>query len=430
MQTPAGLSYGTPGPLTAMTTSPMPGSALNQLRTPILEPSTSFPSFAPSLLWGTRVEDIEEMVKEAELYVQSRNETMAEAKYREALSGYEKLLPSTDDRTLEIAYRLADLYASQKMMEKADEVLDQMNRKIVGQRGLSHQKSNVHFLRISNMYRKWGREADARILIQRLVETRTHTSAATPFASLPGIPVPSIQSLLRDGRASTNIPRNIRSSVDSELKFFEKQLTEMSTVDSLMMLEPEILATMETCKQNLAKLHIPLLEAATLLMELSDSVGKRVKTEVASSLLRRVHEHSESACLTVLQERVESLDLGAVREIIAITDKLIELRGDRGTSTVQRLLELLSCRVDEDFADEPSHIVITYVHITHMYASRKENDAMKIWLESALSRSMALLSDRCTLRRDLESILKVENVADIDCVIRTTVEDLVIDHPL
>jgi tetratricopeptide (TPR) repeat protein len=370
------------------------------------------------------------MVKEAELYVQSRNETMAEAKYREALSGYEKLLPSTDDRTLEIAYRLADLYASQKMMEKADEVLDQMNRKIVGQRGLSHQKSNVHFLRISNMYRKWGREADARILIQRLVETRTHTSAATPFASLPGIPVPSIQSLLRDGRASTNIPRNIRSSVDSELKFFEKQLTEMSTVDSLMMLEPEILATMETCKQNLAKLHIPLLEAATLLMELSDSVGKRVKTEVASSLLRRVHEHSESACLTVLQERVESLDLGAVREIIAITDKLIELRGDRGTSTVQRLLELLSCRVDEDFADEPSHIVITYVHITHMYASRKENDAMKIWLESALSRSMALLSDRCTLRRDLESILKVENVADIDCVIRTTVEDLVIDHPL
>ena len=370
------------------------------------------------------------MVKEAELYVQSHDETMAEAKYREALSGYEKLLPPTDDRTLEIAYRLADLYASQKMMEKADEVLDQMNRKIVGQRGLSHQKSNVHFLRISNMYRKWGREADARILIQRLVETRSHTSAATPFASLPGIPVPSIQSLLRDGRASTSIPRNIRSSVDSELEFFAKQLTEMSTVDSLMMLEPEILATMETCKQNLAKLHIPLLEAATLLMELSDSVGKRAETEVASSQLRRVHEHSESACLTVLQERAESLDLGAVREIIDIVDKLIELRGDRGTSTVQRLLELLSCRIDEDFADEPSHIVLTYVNITHMYASRKENDAMKLWFESALSRSMALLSDRSTLRRSLESIFKVENVADVDCVIRTTVADLVIDHPL
>jgi tetratricopeptide (TPR) repeat protein len=413
-----------------MITSPMPASAPDQLRTPILEPSTSFPIFAPSLLGGTRIEDIEEMVKEAELHVQSHNETMAEAKYREALSGYEKILPPTDDRTLEIAYRLADLYASQKMMEKADEVLDQINRKIVGQRELSHQKSNVHFLRISNIYRRWGREADARILIQRLVKTRTHTSAATPFASLPGIPVPSIQSLLRDGRASTSIPSNICFSVDSELDFFRKQLTLMSTVDSLMMLEPEILATMETCKQNLAKLHTSLLWATTLLLELSDSVGKRVESEVASSLLRRVHEYSESACLTVLHERAESLDLGAVRRIIAIVDKLIKLRGNQGTSTVQRLLELLSCRVDEDFADEPSHIVITYVHITYMYSSRNENDTMKLWLESALSRSLALLSDRCTLRKDLESILKVENVADIDSVIRTSIRDLVIDNPL
>lgn len=413
-----------------MTTSPMPGSALNQLRTPISEPSASFPLFAPELPWGMRVEDVEEIVKDAESYVQSHNETMAEAKYREALSGYETLLPPTDDRTLEIAYRLADLYASQKMMGKADEVLDQMNRKIVGQRGLSHQKSNVHFLRISNMYRKWGREADARILIQRLVETRTQPSAATPFASLPGIPVPSIQSLLRDGRASASNPSTIRSTVELELKFLKTQLTEMSTVDSLMMLEPEILATMQTCKQNLAKLHVQLLEAATLLMKLSDSLGKRMETEVASSQLRRAHKHSESACLVVLQERAESLDLDAVREIIAVVGKHIQLQGHRGTSTVQRLLELLTCRVDEDFADEPSHIVITYVHIAHMYALEDENDEMKRWFESSLSRSMALLGDRSALRRSLESIFKAGNVANIDDLVKETVESLVMEHPL
>lgn len=388
------------------------------------------PNFAPLLWRGHRVEDIEEMVKEAESYVQSHNETMAEAKYQEALSAYENLLPPTDDRTLEIAYRLADLYASQKMMEKADEVLDQMNRKIVGQRGLSHQKSNVHFLRISNMYRKWGREADARILIQRLVETRTHTSAATPFASSPGIPVPSIQSLLRDGRASTRNPSTIRSSVDSELKFFETRLTEMSTVDSLMMLEPEIVATMEDCKQNLAELHIQLLEATALLMKLSDSLSKRMETEVASSQLRRVHEHSEFACLAVLQERAEPLDLDAVREIIAVVGKHIQLQGNRGTPTVQRVLELLSCRVDEDFADEPSYIVITYVHVARMYALRGENDEMKRWFESALSRSMALLGDRSALRRSLESIFKAGNVANIDDLVKETVENLVVGHPL
>ncbi|CAN9092030.1 unnamed protein product [Alternaria alternata] len=324
MRTPTGLSYGSPGRLIDMTTSPMPGLALNQLRTPSLEPSTSTPNFPP-LSWR------ENVIEEAEAY------------------------------------------------------------------GL---------------------------------KTRTHTSAATPFASLPRMPVPSIQNLPHDGRASTSTPSTIYSTVESELEFLETQLTETSTVDSLMMLEPKILATMETCKQNLARLHIQLLEAAKLLMKLSDFVSKRMDTEVASSQMRQVHEHSESACLTVLQERAGSLDLDTVREIIAIVDKLIDLRDNRATSTVQRLLELLSCRVDEDFVEKHPLIVIIYVHVTHMYASRDENDEMKRWFESALSRSMALLDARCTVRRRLEYIFKAGNVTDIDDLIKETVKDLVKEYSL
>jgi uncharacterized protein Yka (UPF0111/DUF47 family) len=93
-------------------------------------------------------------------------------------------------------------------------------------------------------------------------------------------------------------------------------------------------------------------------------------------------------------------------------------------------LELLTCRVDEDFADEPSHIVTTYVHIAHMYALEDENDEMKRWFESSLSRSMALLGDRSALRRSLESIFKAGNVANIDDLVKEIVESLVMEHPL
>jgi len=382
-------------------------------------------------MWrGYRAEDIVNLIEQGEEYERSHDVTMAESKYREALSAYEHLLSPTHHRTLEISYRLAELFASQKLMQKADEVLDRMNRKIVGQWGLSHQTSNAHFLRISNMYREWGRHEDAEILIQRLVETLAHSSSAAPVASVPVAPVPSIRSHLGSGRTLTSTMSTTRSTIDLELKLYEAQMTKMSTADGLMMLKPQILSTMENCKKDLTKLHIQLLKAAALLIELSDSMSEGTETEITSLQRDSLEKHSESACLTVLQEREGTLDLCTVGQIVAVVDKHLGLRYNRGTLTVERILELLCTRVDEDFTTKPLDLVMTYVHITHMYASRDKNDEMKGWFESTLSRSIALLCGRCTLEKSLESVLDAGNATDVINRMKETVEELVMINPL
>jgi hypothetical protein len=133
MQTPTELKYHIPPSYYAAVPTPnYLTSSLGQQWTPLLHPSTPFPNYL-TLLWrGNRVEDILNIIEEADGYEKALDMTLAEEKYREALSEYQRLLSPTHHDTLELAYRLARFYAQQDRMMQADEVLDWMNRKIVG----------------------------------------------------------------------------------------------------------------------------------------------------------------------------------------------------------------------------------------------------------------------------------------------------------
>jgi hypothetical protein len=417
MQTPTGLKYFTPSGHARAPTPQFPSSSTNQQWTPLLNSSTPFPNYLPLLWQGNRVEDIVKIIGEANEYEQSLDIVTAERKYREALSGYERLLSPTHDKTLQLAYQFAEFYAKQDRMLQADEVLDWMNRKIVHQWGLSHQKSNAHFFRVSNMYRRWARDEDARVLIQRLTETLSRPSTITSVTSLIESPMPSIQSLLTHGRSSTVNSTTAKSTVEQTLKLLEAQLLDTYSGVDPSVLKAQLLDLMETCEQNLEKLHTQLLKAAAILVQVSQSVDEEPEAKA-------LREDASAACLSVLQDHEGPIDLSTVEAIVNVASNLVTIADDHSHRTTERVLERLYSRAEEDFAADPRESVVTLLQIARMYASNDAWDTARLWLQHAMSNSISLYCSHHSFVKNLETILKASTAHSAEGMIRKTLEDL------
>jgi len=116
METPAGIVYSTPF---AMTFSPKMSKAPPSKCNPTAVASADAPRHNDNLylVWnGHTKADFEAMHKQAHELDRSGKVEDAEAKFREALEGFEHVLSPTHDETNTVAYHLAEFLANQARM--------------------------------------------------------------------------------------------------------------------------------------------------------------------------------------------------------------------------------------------------------------------------------------------------------------------------
>jgi tetratricopeptide (TPR) repeat protein len=101
----------------------------------------------------------------------------AEQKLRDTLDGFEYLLTSTNERTLSVAYELAEFYSQNNRMNDADAVLQWMGEELVKTFGLDHQKTISHMVHVVDLYQQWSRTNDAVTILLRAMDS---------FHNLPG----------------------------------------------------------------------------------------------------------------------------------------------------------------------------------------------------------------------------------------------------
>lgn len=382
LQTPAGLTYytppGNPGNITAPEYSRNP---LQRSWTPLTDAHTPFPSYLPLVWRGNRLDDFTAMFREASECVEAGDLYTAERKYREALAGYERLLSPTHDETLELGYQVADFYARQSRMLQADEVLDWMNKKVVAQWGISHPKANAHFLRISNIYRSWSREGDARILISRLSEVLTKASSKMLTSSTESQALPSIQHLLAEGRAASNNNSQSESEdLKQLLKFAREQLAQDFPESSRAAIENVISGVIKRCENDLSSWSLEILNAACLLIELAqhaerieefDSLQVKAATAGAHAVQFRRNNAEE-----VLKAAIELL-------------QLFEECKEASPALTRQIAEMITTRAEQDFGEDKEGTIAVLILIGSVYQAKRDWKKARPWFEHAMSISIA-----------------------------------------
>ena len=175
--TPIGLTYSTPAPLDAVP-SPFHADPLSSRTADPVKSNASADIEAPSafplnlrLKWeGYSLQDFETMVTEAEEFSEMGRLEEAEQKLLEALNGFENLLPPCHQKTISLAYQVAEFYAKSVRMQEADDILEKVSKNFLTTWGLQHSKTIAHMLYVTDLYYAWSRPNDALSLLLRAFE--------------------------------------------------------------------------------------------------------------------------------------------------------------------------------------------------------------------------------------------------------------------
>ena len=391
METPTGLKYYTPPGNTAKDPTPdLPNAIPPGLWTPLSGPKTPGPNYIPLLWRGNTRSDIEALSREAKEYEQLGNAEAAERKYREALSGYERLVSPTHHDTMELGYQLAQFYAKRDRMLQADQVLDWMNRKVVQQWGLTDDNTIAHFLRIADMYDDWSRKEDAAMLMYRLID-----ASRNPVPDPHSHVLPSLQTMTAELPPARLLDLQTTTSKNVSIINYQLKVAKMQARTNARNAMAILLALIKLCEENLAELSTQLLHATCALVESADTMDDEGELEKAL-------DAAMESCFKVLRHPVEKTD-SMLEGAIAVAD--LHLENEREESA-ERILELVCSVVERKFGCDGGKMISILIRIGKVYESNSTWDLAKLWFEQALSATMTRFCKHQDLTEKLEKALE------------------------
>jgi tetratricopeptide (TPR) repeat protein len=133
----------------------------------------------------------------------------AETDFLEALDGHRFLLAPTHEGTVKIAYEIANFYAEQGRIDKANEMLEEVSADFIERRGVGHKKTYQHGLNMVDFLQTWGREDDALALI---AHTQDAYERATDESELEPRVTPGKRKRIRE-TSSSNRLQSIRNEI-------------------------------------------------------------------------------------------------------------------------------------------------------------------------------------------------------------------------
>ncbi|KAF9767433.1 hypothetical protein IL306_000020 [Fusarium sp. DS 682] len=125
------------------------------------------------LLNKATLAQLRDLLKDASRAASTGKVNDADADFRDAVSGFRFKLSPTHDETLRAAYLYACFYAKCSQMDRADAVLNWMSDHHVEKWGSRHENTYLHYARMVELLRSWGRQEDAELLIYKLLDNET-----------------------------------------------------------------------------------------------------------------------------------------------------------------------------------------------------------------------------------------------------------------
>ncbi|RMJ10577.1 hypothetical protein CDV36_009797 [Fusarium kuroshium] len=119
---------------------------------------------------GAGPSDLRNLLREASRAASEGRTDEANADFRDAVSGFASMLSPTHPETLRAGYLYASFYANYNDMNRADAVLNWMSGKHVERWGSRHENTYLHYARMIELLRSWGRLERAELLVYKLLD--------------------------------------------------------------------------------------------------------------------------------------------------------------------------------------------------------------------------------------------------------------------
>ncbi|KAF4459837.1 rhomboid family [Fusarium albosuccineum] len=360
--------------------------------------------------------DTKPLLKEASLAASAKRTESVSTDFRDAVSGFSYLLSPTHDETLRAAYMYASFYANCAEMEKADAVLNWMSKKHVEKWGSEHEKTYLHYARMIELFRSWGRQERAELLVYRILDG-VRDDDDNPFSDFSRTPSGSQQQ-----RSITDIDleQSFPETDDPELLSDQLDKIDLAIRTSIKGLDNVLETIIGYCedKPNGSSMSLQACRAKCALAKLHSAAGRVEKTNQVLSSARRslapllvVGEEPISRSTIEMARRLSLLFFDAKDESScnAVLDQVIAaLESRRYTSHWERGL-------DDVFLLD---FILTTAFQFHEIASW---DECRHWVERGLGLAMMLHGRKSPEARRFQKIL---NKNDFDMRTSTSVHDL------
>lgn len=359
----------------------------------------------------TTLSQLHDLLKEAFREAAAGNTNEANAAYRDTVSGFRFKLSPTHDETLSAAYLYACFYAKSGEMEKADAVLNWMSGHHIKKWGPRHDNSYLHYARMIELFRSWGRQEDADILIYKLLDDETDEGVNLLEiglgTSVPGEPT-SID--LNGSFSETDNPE----SIDQQLNKIN-----LALISNIKGLDDALEVIIRHCEGKPRDLQMSLraCRAKCALSKWHSNAGNYGQV---SALL-------ESAMKTItpfLTVEEEPMSRKTIETAKALAYQLLEIKDESSCNAV--LEEIVSClearsqtfECDENDKAFLLDLVLTFGFHYHEVASW---DRCRYWVERGLGLAMRMYGIKSPEARRFQKILDKE---DFDMRSSISVNDL------
>jgi hypothetical protein len=206
------------------------------------------------------LDEVRSLFSEATSLLKEGDTPEAEGRLQKALAGFTRLLPLTHEETLRAAYRLASFFARTSRMSDANHVLNWVSKNHLKKCGARDIRTLKHYLRAAELLQSWSRNADAEVLVHRILE-----SWQSPPELDLGVEIPSIGSILpqtalqglTNEEVSAIFPETEDArAIDSQLQIMDLWFsTSLRGLDELL---PRLIAQ---CKRHPKKLALQGIRA-------------------------------------------------------------------------------------------------------------------------------------------------------------------------
>jgi tetratricopeptide (TPR) repeat protein len=326
----------------------------------------------------------------------------AEDGYLQALAGYEALLSSTHEDTIEVAYELAEFYARNDRMDDADKVIDWMGDKHMERWPLGHKQIRVHLIRVADKLYSWSRADDAVSILSRAANL--YEKSLQPqfmenslFQNLrEHAPLQSMRDERRkpvrfgggEPPQQEDEDNSIRADYEVILAMARAQAEEEGA-------EALLLSLLEQCEKQPEKLSVQILEAKGALVDLYKLLEKPEKVDEALCQIDKVFWAVFNS-----NAKKTKLLLEAAIDVVSLLVKAERY------SEAEPLFGRIELDVVKVFGEDDEVTISTLIQIGKLYQTHKRWDDARPRFEQALAASMTAYGLNSTMTKRLEDTLE------------------------
>jgi len=363
-------------------------------------PSTIQPGKVTSLRlrWNNLdLVDVRNLKNEAARLDKAGDIINTEIKFRDALSGFQALLSPIHKETAVAAYQLASFFANQDRMKEADSVLDWLGGNYIRHRGLQHEKTLSHLLRVIELLQSWERRDDAMLLLCRVLDSWDDMDSDLG-PEIVAVGADDVQDTELEGVDPEVADRVFKESsdkveVDSQLRVISLWLS--SSAEGL---EPILVRLIQQCEKYPEKLMTQTLQArctlARLYLRLEKQDSATFELELAEKLLIEILASKEDLHWSILKTSRQLAFTYAECNDIKSCDYILE-----------RVAERLEA-MPEDKRDHTEVLVGFFTDIAREYQRVLAWQNAAPWFERALAMSLIGLGSEDERTQRLEAALQ------------------------